>query len=80
MAEKIPLSGLAVGAAAVLREFPRTGPAFLRMREMGLLPGTSVKLVRAAPLGDPLEIEIRGYRLTLRRSEADAVLVEPGVK
>ncbi|MBE7538070.1 MAG: ferrous iron transport protein A [Opitutaceae bacterium] len=80
MAEKIPLSGLAVGATAVLREFPRTGPAFLRMREMGLLPGTLVKLLRTAPLGDPLEIEIRGYRLTLRRSEADVVLVEPGAK
>ena len=78
MAEMIPLSGLAVGSSAVLREFPKTGPAFLRMREMGLLPGTSLKLVRAAPLGDPLEIEVRGYRLTLRRSEADAARVEPG--
>ncbi|HRP05911.1 MAG TPA: FeoA family protein [Opitutaceae bacterium] len=78
MAETIPLSGLAVGSSAVLREFPKTGPAFLRMREMGLLPGTSLKLVRTAPLGDPLEIEVRGYRLTLRRSEADAVRVEPG--
>ena len=73
MAETIPLSGLAVGSSAVLREFPKTGPAFLRMREMGLLPGTTLKLVRTAPLGDPLEIEVRGYRLTLRRSEADAV-------
>jgi Fe2+ transport system protein FeoA len=36
-----------------------------------------VRLVRRAPLGDPLEIEVRGYRLSLRRDEADHVLVEP---
>ena len=44
---------------------------------MGLLPGTRVTLVRTAPLGDPLEIKIRGYNLTLRKSEAAHVLVEP---
>ncbi len=44
---------------------------------MGLLPGTRLKLVRTAPLGDPLEVEVRGYRLTLRRSEADQIRVEP---
>jgi ferrous iron transport protein A len=43
---------------------------------MGLLVGTSVTLVRAAPMGDPLEIKVRGYHLTLRKSEADHVLVE----
>ena len=44
---------------------------------MGLLPGTSVTLVRTAPLGDPIEIKVRGYNLTLRKSEADHVMVEP---
>jgi ferrous iron transport protein A len=43
---------------------------------MGLLPGTAITLVRAAPLGDPLEIKVRGYHLTLRKSEAEHVLVE----
>lgn len=71
----IPLSQLPVGATATVREFPKTGTAFLRLREMGLLPGTPVTLVRAAPLGDPLEIKIRGYHLTLRKSEAEHVLV-----
>ena len=52
------------------------GSAFLRLREMGLLPGTTVTLVRAAPMGDPLEIKVRGYHLTLRKSEADHVVVE----
>jgi ferrous iron transport protein A len=71
------LSELAVGASAVVREFPTTGPAFLRLREMGLLAGTRLTLIRTAPLGDPIEIKLRGYHLTLRKSEADHVLVEP---
>lgn len=70
------LSELAVGASAVVREFPKTGPAFVRLREMGLLVGTRVTLVRTAPLGDPLEIKLRGYNLTLRKSEAEHVLVD----
>jgi len=71
------LSELAVGASAVVREFPKTGAAFVRLREMGLLAGTRVTLVRTAPLGDPLELKVRGYHLTLRKSEAEHVLVEP---
>jgi ferrous iron transport protein A len=70
------LSELTPGASAVLRELPVTGTRFLRMREMGLLPGTKLKLVRAAPLGDPLEIEVRGYHLSLRRDEAAQIVVD----
>ena len=44
---------------------------------MGVLPGTTVTLIRLAPLGDPLEIKVRGYNLTLRKTEADHVMVEP---
>jgi ferrous iron transport protein A len=71
------LSELSVGASAVVREYPKAGPAFVRLREMGLLAGTRVTLVRTAPLGDPLEIKLRGYHLTLRKSEAEHVVVEP---
>lgn len=77
MAAPIKLSELPVGASATVREFPKAGSAFLRLREMGLLAGTRVTLVRTAPLGDPLEIKLRGYNLTLRKTEADHVLVEP---
>ena len=77
VAVSIKLSELAVGASAVVREYPKTGSAFVRLREMGLLTGTSVTLIRAAPLGDPLEFKVRGYNLTLRKSEAEHVLVEP---
>ena len=72
----VPLSSLAVGAAAVVRDFPKAGSAFVRLREMGLLPGTRVVLVRTAPMGDPIEIKVRGYHLTLRKTEAEHVLVE----
>jgi ferrous iron transport protein A len=76
MAVVVKLSELPAGASAIVREFPKTGTASIRLREMGLLAGTPVTLVRAAPLGDPLEIKIRGYHLTLRKSEAEHVLVE----
>ena len=71
------LSELAVGASAVVRDYPKTGPAFVRLREMGLITGTRVTLVRTAPMGDPLEIKLRGYHLTLRKSVAEHVLVDP---
>lgn len=76
MSAAIKLSDLAIGASAVVREYPKTGAAFLRLREMGLLTGTRLTLVRTAPLGDPIEIKMRGYHLTLRKSEAEHVLVE----
>jgi len=44
---------------------------------MGVLPGTTVKLLRAAPSGDPLEIQVRGYNLSVRRAEAMLIEVEP---
>jgi len=49
----------------------------VRLLEMGLTPGCEVTLIGAAPLGDPLEFEVRGYRLSLRRSEAARVEIEP---
>ena len=77
MADSIKLSDLPVGSSATVREFPKSGAAFTRLREMGLLAGTRITLIRTAPLGDPLEIKVRGYNLSLRKSEAEHVLVEP---
>jgi Fe2+ transport system protein FeoA len=45
--------------------------------ELGLLPGTAVEVVRVAPLGDPLELRVRGCLLSIRREEARAIDVEP---
>jgi len=80
MTALLKLSDLAVGTSAVVREFPKQGSAFLRLREMGLMPGTALTLIRTAPLGDPLEIKVRGYNLTLRKSEAEHILVEATTK
>lgn len=73
----LALSQLPIGSSATLRDFSKAGPAFVRLREMGLLVGTPLTLVRAAPMGDPIEIKVRGYHLTLRKAEADHLLVEP---
>jgi len=59
-----------------VRELASQGPAALRLREMGVLPGVAITLMRTAPLGDPLEIKIRGYNLTLRKAEAEHIMVE----
>ena len=48
----------------------------LRLMELGLIPGTSVRVVRLAPMRDPMELELRGYRLSIRHAEAEQVQVE----
>ncbi len=53
-----------------------TGPAGRRYREMGLVRGETIKVIRVAPLGDPIEIELKGYNLSLRKEEAELVIVE----
>ncbi len=77
MSALLKLSELAVNQSGTVREMPKAGVAFIRLREMGLMAGTPVRLVRVAPLGDPIEIKVRGYSLTLRKSEAAEILVEP---
>jgi ferrous iron transport protein A len=69
------LAGLKAGAAARVEGIAGDDEISLRLMEMGLVPGTEFRVVGLAPLGDPLEIELRGYRLSLRKSEAERVLV-----
>jgi ferrous iron transport protein A len=69
-----PLSGLRVGERA--RVASVKGEAARRLMDLGLIRGTLVEVIRRAPLGDPLELKLRGFLLTLRRSEADHVLVD----
>jgi ferrous iron transport protein A len=72
-----PLTALPVGAAGTVAEIRVPAEHRSRLLEMGLLVGTPVELVRFAPLGDPVEIKVRGYHLTLRKHEADLIFVEP---
>lgn len=71
------LAGLPVGGRATVLRIDGVDEVSLRLLEMGLTPGAEVAVVGVAPLGDPLELELRGYRLSVRRSEAAKVLVDP---
>ena len=72
------LAEIALGRAATVREV--AGPRAFRRRllEMGLVPGTEVRVVTIAPLGDPLRIEVRGGQWSIRRAEAAEIEVELG--
>jgi Fe2+ transport system protein FeoA len=70
------LGDVQVGAGGRIIAVRQETSAGQRIMEMGLVPGTAFRLIGTAPLGDPLEIEVRGYRLSLRRDEARQVDVE----
>lgn len=72
-----PLTSVALGTVATVTEIKLSPASRPRLMEMGLLVGTSVELVRFAPMGDPVEIKVRGYNLTLRKHEAEQILVQP---
>lgn len=72
-----PLTSLRAGSAAVVAEIQLPPESRPRLMELGLVVGTPVELVRFAPLGDPVEIKLRGYNLTLRKHEADRIFVRP---
>jgi ferrous iron transport protein A len=71
-----PLTALAVGSSGVVAQINVPAADRPRLMEMGLLTGTAVELVRFAPLGDPVEIKLRGYHLSLRKHEAEQILVK----
>ena len=73
-----PLTSVALGTIATVAEIKLPPESRPRLMEMGLLVGTSVELVRFAPLGDPVEIKVRGYNLTLRKHEAEQIFVRVG--
>ncbi len=73
--EPLALSALPVGAAAIIKAIQGSAATRQRLMELGLVVGTPIEMVRCAPLGDPIEIKIRGSHLTLRRHEADQILV-----
>jgi ferrous iron transport protein A len=76
MKKEVPLNTLTPGERGTVHRVDRAaGPMRQRLMEMGMVRGTPVELVRFAPLGDPIEIRVRGYRLSLRRLDAQTVLV-----
>ena len=73
----VPLSSLAPGPQATVLRIDIPVAQRVRLMEMGMLPGTVVDVVRFAPLGDPLEIRLRGYHLSLRKRDAEQIWVQP---
>jgi len=70
------LSELEPGEAGRIMSVMGDGSLRVRLLEMGLVPGTRVAVRKIAPMGDPLELWLRGYALTLRREDAECVKVE----
>jgi ferrous iron transport protein A len=76
MAEPVPLRRLQSGQTGVVTKVKSGGELGRRLREMGPVPGTAVRVIGRAPLKDPVEIKLMGYNLTLRNNEADYIWVE----
>jgi ferrous iron transport protein A len=69
------LSRLRPGECDVVCRVAGSGPVHQRLLELGVTPGAAIEVIRFAPLGDPIEVRVRGYHLSLRRREAEAIWV-----
>lgn len=69
------LSDLKMGDSCRVVSIDGDGQVSRRLMEMGVIPGATIRLVKSAPLGDPIEIEIRGYHLAIRKTEARSIEV-----
>lgn len=70
------LGDVRVGSCARVRHVSGDRRVRRRLLEMGLLPGTDVRVVRRAPMGDPIELRLRGYSLSIRQADATGIEVE----
>ncbi len=72
----ISLSELPEGAKGTIRDIDTSSPTSQRLLDLGFVPGTTIKAINKAPMGDPTTFEIRGYQLGLRSSESGLIGVE----
>jgi len=72
------LDRLKTGETATIKTVGGVGALRLRLLDMGLIPKTKVTMQKVAPMGDPIEIQIRGYELTLRIDDARNIVLEAG--
>ena len=70
------LDTLPLGRDAVITAVGGEGPLRCRLLDMGLIPNTSVRVEKVAPLGDPIELRVRGYALSLRKEDARSIEVQ----
>lgn len=74
------LNTISMGQHATILEVEGKGPFRRRLLEMGLTPGQDLEVLRIAPMGDPMQLRIRGGQLSIRRNEAKNIVVKPGQK
>ena len=70
------LKDVAVGENAIVKRLSGEGALNRRIMDMGVTKGVEVFVRKVAPLGDPIEVTVRGYELSLRKAEAENILVE----
>lgn len=70
------LKDLQVGESGKVVKITGAGPTKRRIMDMGVIKGAEVMVRKVAPLGDPIEINLRGYELSLRKAEAENIIVE----
>ena len=70
------LRELKPGEEGVVASLGTKGPMKRRIMDMGVTPGVSIKVIKVAPLGDPIEVNIRGYELSLRKEEANQIILK----
>ena len=75
----LSLNDLLPGDDAIVTEINFTSDDDSYLMELGLMKGTFVRFIKSAPLGDPIEINLRGYNLSIRRSKAKLILVEKSI-
>lgn len=71
------LNKLAVGSTATIKKIGGAGQTRRRIMDMGLTKGTDVYVRKVAPLGDPMELTVRGYELSVRKADAELIEIEP---
>jgi len=74
------IDDLQIGQQGIISVVGGEGALRLRFLDMGLIPGTRVRLQKIAPMGDPIQIQVRGYELTIRREDARMIGLQEVVK
>ena len=72
----IKLSGFKVGEKGIVKKLTGNKSISSRLLQMGIVPGTEIRVERVAPLGDPIEIKLKGYHLSLRKEEAENIVMD----
>lgn len=74
------IDDLKIGQSGIIATVGGEGALRLRFLDMGLIPGTRVQLQKVAPMGDPIQILVRGYELTIRREDARQIALQEGAE